>query len=190
MYMHIYIYIYIHIHIFIYRYMYNHIYIYLYAYDQVTPFLMHDGLIEDVDMRSELEGGGALHSKAQGAWVDDIGKTRTTGGEQQEGGEEVEGGEVGAGRGGGEEGKGDEESLPQERGEEGGGGERERGLGGEERLPVHLGVVVCVRDRQRNTALLAEGLAAAFKGSVGVRYTMWVVEQVSFQRPVCTSVAF
>jgi len=44
-------------------------------------------------------------------------------------------------------------------------------------LPVHLGVVVCVRDRQRNTALLAEGLAAAFKGSVDVRYTMWVVEQ-------------
>ena len=40
---------------------------------------------------------------------------------------------------------------------------------------MHLGVIVCVRDRERNTALLAEGLHRALVGKV--RYTMWAIEQ-------------
>ena len=50
-----------------------------------------------------------------------------------------------------------------------------------EDLPLYLGVVVCVRDRQKNTALMAQGLHDVFGGKV--RYTMWAIEQVTTKSP-------
>ena len=50
-----------------------------------------------------------------------------------------------------------------------------------EDLPLYLGVLVCVRDRQMNTALLAQGLHDVFGGKV--RYTMWAIEQVTTKSP-------
>lgn len=74
------------------------------------------------------------------------------------------------------------------RGEDGaqledGGPHREEGIGHEEDVPSYLGVLVCVRDRATNTALLADGLHAVFGGKV--RYTMWAIEQVCAPACLC-----